>query len=52
MALKKVMFWSRKIKIIPIDNLEVDEQEALLKMIDLVIFNKRMSDNLQQLISQ
>jgi hypothetical protein len=35
-----------------IDNLEADEQQALLKMIDLAISNKRMKDNLQQLISQ
>ena len=46
------MFWSRRIKIKPIDNLEVDEQEALLKMIGLAISNKRMKDNLQQLIFQ
>ena len=44
------MFWLRKIKIKPIDNLEVDEQKALRKMVDLVIFNKRMRDNLKQLI--
>ena len=42
------MFWSRRIKIKPIDNLEVDEQKALLKMVDLVIFNKSMRDKIQQ----
>ena len=39
-----------KIKLI--DNLEADEQQALLKMIDLAISNKRMKDNLQLLITQ
>ena len=39
-----------KIKLI--DNLESEEQQALLKMIDLAISNKRMKDNLQQLITQ
>jgi transcriptional regulator with XRE-family HTH domain len=39
-----------KIKLI--DTLDAEEQQALLKMIDLAISNKRMKDNLQQLISQ
>jgi transcriptional regulator with XRE-family HTH domain len=39
-----------KIKLI--DTLEAEEQQALLKMIDLALSNKRMKDNLQQLISQ
>lgn len=39
-----------KIKLI--DMLAPDEQQALLKMIDLAISNKRMRDNLQQLITQ
>jgi transcriptional regulator with XRE-family HTH domain len=39
-----------KVKII--DTLGKDEQNALLKMIDLAIANKRMKDNLQTLISQ
>ena len=39
-----------KIKLI--DSLPEDEQQALFKMIDLAISNKRMKDNLQQLITQ
>ena len=39
-----------KIKLI--DNLEAEEQQALLKMIDLAISNKRMRDNLQKIITQ
>ncbi|SIT28354.1 helix-turn-helix domain-containing protein [Chryseobacterium gambrini] len=39
-----------KIKLI--DLLPEDEQQALLKMIDLAISNKRMKDNLQQIITQ
>ena len=39
-----------KIKII--DTLGDEEQQALLKIIDLAISNKRMKDNLQQLIVQ
>ncbi|HAM98558.1 MAG TPA: hypothetical protein DCQ26_08080 [Marinilabiliales bacterium] len=39
-----------KIKLI--DTLGKDEQQALFKMIDLAIANKRMKDNLQNLINQ
>ncbi|WP_447951801.1 helix-turn-helix domain-containing protein [Chryseobacterium koreense] len=39
-----------KIKLI--DSLPDEEQQALSKMIDLAISNKRMKDNLQQLITQ
>jgi len=39
-----------KIKLI--DTLGKDEQQALFKMIDLAIANKRMKDNLQTLINQ
>jgi len=39
-----------KIKII--DSLGKEEQQALFKMIDLAIANKRMKDNLQNLINQ
>lgn len=39
-----------KIKII--DTLGKDEKNALLKMIDITIANKRMKDNLQNLIDQ
>ena len=39
-----------KIKII--DTLGKEEQQALFKMIDLAIANKRMKDNLQNLIDQ
>ena len=39
-----------KIKLI--DNLDKDEQNALFKMIDLAIANKRMKDNLQSLINE
>ena len=39
-----------KIKLI--DTLGKDEQQALFKMIDLAIANKRMKDNLQNLIAQ
>jgi hypothetical protein len=39
-----------KIKII--DTLGDEEQQALLKIIDLAISNKRMKDNLQQMIIQ
>lgn len=38
-----------KIKLI--DALDEDEQNALLKMIDLAISNKRLKDNLQNLIA-
>jgi hypothetical protein len=34
-----------------IDTLGEDEKNALFKMIDLAISNKRMKDNLQQLIA-
>ena len=40
----------QKIKLI--DTLASDEQQALLKMIDLALSNKRMKDNLQILIAQ
>lgn len=40
----------QKIKLI--DTLAKDEQQALLKMIDMALSNKRMKDNLQTLISQ
>ena len=40
----------QKIKLI--DTLADDEQQALLKMIDLALANKRMKDNLQLLIAQ
>lgn len=39
-------------KIKMIDTLAQDEQQALLKMIDLALANKRMKDNLQTLIAQ
>ena len=39
-----------KIKLI--DTLGKDEQQAFFKMIDLAIANKRMKDNLQNLINQ
>jgi transcriptional regulator with XRE-family HTH domain len=39
-----------KIKLI--DTLGKEEQQALFKMIDLAIANKRMKDNLQDLINQ
>jgi transcriptional regulator with XRE-family HTH domain len=39
-----------KIKLI--DTLGKDEQQALFKIIDLAIANKRMKDNLQSLINQ
>lgn len=39
-----------KIKLI--DTLGKDEQQALFKMIDLAIANKRMKENLQNLIDQ
>lgn len=39
-----------KIKII--DTLGKEEKNALLKMIDITIANKRMKDNLQNLIDQ
>jgi transcriptional regulator with XRE-family HTH domain len=38
-------------KIRLIDTLAKDEQQALFKMIDMAISNKRMKDNLQQIIS-
>lgn len=40
----------QKIKLI--DALAKDEQQALMKMIDMAFSNKRMKDNLQILISQ
>ncbi|SEG59760.1 helix-turn-helix domain-containing protein [Sphingobacterium lactis] len=40
----------QKIKLI--DTLAPDEQQALFKMIDLALANKRMKDNLQTLIAQ
>jgi transcriptional regulator with XRE-family HTH domain len=39
-----------KVKLI--DTLGKEEQQALFKMIDLAIANKRMKDNLQSLINQ
>ncbi len=39
-------------KIKMIDSLAEDEQQALSKMIDLALANKRMKDNLQTLITQ
>ena len=39
-----------KIKLI--DTLDKEEQQALLKMIDLAIANKRMKENLQNIIDQ
>lgn len=39
-----------KVKLI--DKLPPDEQQALLKMIDLAISNKRMKDNLTNLINE
>ena len=39
-------------KVKMIDTLAQDEQQALLKMIDLALSNKRMKDNLQLLIAQ
>ena len=39
-------------KIRLIDTLGKEEQQALFKMIDLAIANKRMKDNLQNLINQ
>ncbi len=38
-----------KIKLI--DQLDQDEQQALLKIIDVTLSNKRMKDNLQNIIS-
>lgn len=35
-----------------IDTLAKDEQQALFKMIDLALANKRMKGNLQTLIAQ
>jgi len=40
----------QKIKLI--DTLAADEQQALLKMIDLALANKRLKDNLQSIIQQ
>jgi len=40
----------QKIKLI--DTLASDEQNALMKVIDLAISNKRLKDNLQSLIAQ
>ena len=39
-------------KIRMIDTLAQDEQQALLKMIDLALANNRLKDNLQTLIAQ
>jgi hypothetical protein len=39
-------------KIKMIDTLAQDEQQALFKMIDMALSNKRMKDNLQTLIAQ
>ena len=39
-------------KISMIDALGKDEQQAIFKMIDLAISNKKMKDNLTQLIAQ
>lgn len=39
-------------KIKMIDTLAQDEQQALFKIIDLALANKRMKDNLQTLIAQ
>lgn len=39
-------------KIKMIDTLASDEQQALFKMIDLALANKRLKDNLQTLIAQ
>lgn len=39
-----------KIKLI--DTLEEDEQQALFKMIDLALANKRMKDSLQSIINE
>jgi len=39
-------------KVKMIDTLAPDEQQALLKMIDLALANKRMKDNLQTLIAK
>ena len=39
-------------KIKMIDTLAKDEQQALFKMIDMALSNKRMKDNLQTLIAQ
>lgn len=39
-------------KIKMIDTLAKDEQQALFKIIDLALANKRMKDNLQSLITQ
>jgi hypothetical protein len=40
----------QKVKLI--DTLAKDKQQALLKMIDMALSNKRMKDNLQTLKSQ
>ena len=40
----------QKIKLI--DTLAADEQQALLKMIDLALANKRLKNNLQSIIQQ
>jgi len=39
-------------KIFLIDTLGKDEQQAIFKVIDLAISNKKMKDNLSQLIAQ
>jgi hypothetical protein len=39
-------------KISMVDTLGKDEQQAIFKMIDLAVSNKKMKDNLQSLIAQ
>jgi hypothetical protein len=39
-------------KISMVDALDKDEQQAIFKVIDMAISNKKMKDNLSQLIAQ
>jgi transcriptional regulator with XRE-family HTH domain len=39
-------------KLSMVDTLAKDEQQAIFKMIDLAVSNKKMKDNLTQLIAQ
>ena len=39
-------------KLALIDTLGKDEQQAIFKMIDLAVSNKKLKDNLQSLIAQ
>ncbi len=39
-------------KLALVDRLPKDEQQAIFKMIDLAVSNKKLKDNLQSLIAQ